>query len=597
MDLKTQSAALSLAAQIFDSKNSTTPKLSTPPQKPPFPGGTIEQPFPRRTPEEAGLSSDHVAGFLDALRRDDTLDMHNILILRGGTVVAEAGFGAYDPAVWHITHSECKTITGMAIGMLIDEGRLSLDDKVLSIFEKRAGALAHIFQRSVTVRHLLTMTSGVTFNEAGSVTESDWVRCFLESVLRFEPGTKFAYNSMNTYMLSAIVRQITGQGLTEYLTPRLFEPLGITDFFWEKCPQGIEKGGWGLYIRPEDIAKLGQLLLQKGRWNGRQLLSEHWVAESTSVKAITPPELGGYNYAYQMWVGRQQKCFLMNGMFGQNVIGFPDTGVLIVSNAGNNELFQQSSFFTALDRFFGPDFHPADAPLPPNPAAYARLQQTLRLIRLGGTRAAEGAEKPGLRQRLGRWLLREEDFSAASRRRLAGRRFVFSDKSAPSVGLLPLYTQAVQNNYTRGLQALRFSEEDGVFVLTVEETDETYVLPIGFDQPLRTQLSFHGEPYLAACMGRFFLDEDGHTVLRVRISFLESAGARMLRLSFSGDEVTARWDEIPGEAYLLLGLESLLKTAEQLPLGELLLGKYEPDYLLYRIHRALSPVLRGREER
>src|SRR5699024_4911566 len=142
--------------------------------------------------------------------------------------------------------------------------------------------------RSLTVRHLLTMTSGVDFDEVGAVTEEDWVKCYFESGVRFEPGAEFAYNSMNSYLLSAIVRERTGQGLSQVLRPRVFVPLGFGRVHWETCPRGIEKGGWGLYLCPEDMAKIGQLLLQKGRWNGRQLVSEEFLREMTRKQVDTP---------------------------------------------------------------------------------------------------------------------------------------------------------------------------------------------------------------------------------------------------------------------------------------------------------------------
>ena len=258
MDLVTDSRALSMIRQLMDNTSTTRPVFEQKPQKPKFRPSEIKMPFERATPESQGVPSAHIADFLNALREDRTLDMHGVTVLRNGKVIAQAMFGAYDPNVWHITHSECKSITGLAIGMLIGEGKLSPDDRLIDLFAGRVGKLNALTHRNITVKHLLTMTSGVSFNEAGSVTETDWVKCFFESAVPSEPGTSFNYNSMNTYLLSCVVRQVTGQGLTEYLTPRLFEPLGIENFFWEKCPMGNEKGGWGLYILPEDIAKIGR---------------------------------------------------------------------------------------------------------------------------------------------------------------------------------------------------------------------------------------------------------------------------------------------------------------------------------------------------
>lgn len=146
----------------------------------------------------------------------------------------------------------------MAIGLLIDEGKLSLDENIYNIFPGKVNPLFKIFRPEITVRHLLTMTSGVTFNESGIVSGNDWLESYLNAPVTGKPGTEFQYNSLNTYVLSAIVSAKTEMTLEEYLRPRLFEPLGITRYLWETCPKGITKGGWGLFICPEDMAKLGR---------------------------------------------------------------------------------------------------------------------------------------------------------------------------------------------------------------------------------------------------------------------------------------------------------------------------------------------------
>jgi len=177
MDLKTNRNALSLLRQILDHEKAVTPIIATKPQKPPFDTELpILQPLPRSVPEKQGISSSRIATFFQALRQDETLDIHSIMILRNGHVIAEADFGAYDHKVWHVTHSACKSITGLAIGMLIGEGLLDLDDKITDIFEKKVAPLAFIWLKNLTVRHLLTMSSGVLFSEAGALTEKDWVK-------------------------------------------------------------------------------------------------------------------------------------------------------------------------------------------------------------------------------------------------------------------------------------------------------------------------------------------------------------------------------------------------------------------------------------
>ncbi|MEG0355074.1 MAG: serine hydrolase [Lachnospiraceae bacterium] len=250
-------AMIELIWGLLSKKTGSVNKVEYVPQKPSFPKEEeYEQPLERTAPETQGVSSELLYQFLKELSEDEKMDMHHMMVLKNGKVISECSFAPYPKGMWHITHSLCKSITGMAIGMLIEEGKLSLEDRVIDIFGKRKNILGAIRQRDVTVKHLLNMTSNVSFNEAGIIWGNEWTKGFLESAVHDTPGTGFEYNSMNSYMLSAIVTELTGQSMMEYLEPRLWEPLGITKVFWETSPQKITKGGWGLFLCAEDAAKL-----------------------------------------------------------------------------------------------------------------------------------------------------------------------------------------------------------------------------------------------------------------------------------------------------------------------------------------------------
>lgn len=578
MDLVTDSRALMMVKQLLDNTSATRAVFEQTPQKPKFVPSAIKKPFERVSPESQGISSAHIAAFLNEMRDDPTLDMHGVIVLKNGKIVAQAAFGAYDQNVWHITHSECKSITGLAVGMLVGEGKLSPDDRLVDVFAERMNRIGVLTHRNITIRHLLTMTSGIAFNEAGSVTETDWVKCFLESAVLREPGTTFNYNSMNTYMLACAIRQITGQSLTEYLKPRLFEPLGIENFFWEKCPKGNEKGGWGLYILPEDIAKIGQMVLGGGVFEGRRIVPEEWIKEATRAQMQTPEALGDYNYGYQIWVGRNERSFLFNGMFGQNVMGFFDTGVLLVSNAGNNELFQQSTYYALASRYFG------------RAEAAAGQKQTR-----ADAGALENAEK----------RLREDLFVPKTKlfgdlfaergkldvaeicRRLDGRAyFAADDKRAASVGVFPLYAQTLQNNFAKGLHAISFFFRDGSFQVVVDETDERHALDVGFGEPVYGDFSTHGETHRVGVSGRFAPDEDGKPVLTLRVSFLEAANARLIKIRFFDGRIESEWSESPGKGYLT---DALASVRSQNALIGGVLGRSDEEMLIFRIARILEP--------
>lgn len=285
MGFKSKRNTVKLILNLLDGKTSNKAVVEMPPQKPFVAGNKAEGAhLPRASEQQIGKYKSYYESFLNEAILDKTIAPHNIIVVRDGLVVAERSYGAYRMDKWNTTYSMSKTLCGMAIGFLVDEGKLSLEDKITKIFAKR-NIIPSLGMLSVTIKQVLNMTSGSTFNETGSVTSDSWISDYLTGNTMYEPGTQFNYNSMNSFMLGAVVKEITGLGLVEFLTPRLFNPLGITDVYWELNPEGIEKGGWGLYILPEDMAKLGLLILNKGKYNGKQILSEQWTVMASS----TPP--------------------------------------------------------------------------------------------------------------------------------------------------------------------------------------------------------------------------------------------------------------------------------------------------------------------
>ena len=261
---KEQIAVAELITNIILGKTEGASRVDFFPQKPKFPfDKPYEQPFPRATPESQGISSDMLAGLLRDLDTSRYTDMHHFMVLRNGKVICEANFAPYRSRIWHVTHSMCKSITGMAIGLLVEEGKLSLDENIYDIFQKNLNTFNKIFRPKVTVENLLTMTSGVTFNESGIVSGNDWLTSYLNSSITGNPGKISYFNSLNTYVLSAIVWNAPASHLLNTWNRGFFAPLGITRYFWETCPKGIAKSGWGLFLCTEDMAKL-VTYLQKG---------------------------------------------------------------------------------------------------------------------------------------------------------------------------------------------------------------------------------------------------------------------------------------------------------------------------------------------
>lgn len=280
-------------------------------------------------------------------------DLHSLMILRHGKVVSENWFGNHAADKPHALHSVSKTFTATAVGFAVAEGRLKTTDKVVSFFPDKLPAELSDHLKALEVRHLLTMSSGhdVEPGNIRNAAEADWVEGFLAAPLVHKPGTFFVYNSLGTYVLSAIVQKVTGEKLIDYLYPRLFRPLGIVGAVWDESPQGINTGGWGLYLKTEDLAKLGLFILRKGEWQGQQLLPKAWFDEATashiaSLPAGRRPEqitrktkevdwLQGYGY--QMWRSRHNS-FRADGANGQYILVLPEKDAVIVTTANIRDM-------------------------------------------------------------------------------------------------------------------------------------------------------------------------------------------------------------------------------------------------------------------
>ena len=574
------------------------------PQKPDFPFDAVyEQAFVRATPESQGISSDLFAALLRELDASKDTEMHHFMALRHGKVICECNFAPYPKGMWHITHSMCKSITGMAIGMLIEEGKLKLDENIYDIFSDQINALSKIFRPVITVENLLTMTSGVTFNESGIVSGNDWLGSFLNASVNGKPGTEFQYNSLNTYVLSAIVTKRTGETLTEYLTPRLFGPLGITKYYWETCPKGITKGGWGLFLCAEDMAKLGQLYLQRGKWNGQQLVSEYWIEISTARHLKTQNDT--YGYGYQLWMEQRPGSFEYNGMLGQNVIIYPDMDMVLVTNAGNKEMFQDCIMLNIIRKYFPVNYHPADV-LPENPLSHSLLKRLCGELENGENNNRSASLRGGWKRnavfrrknkkysyRISAAVDRPSDHHSFMRA-VSGRTYVMEQQN---IGIAPLFVQVFHNNMTDGISEISFTYDAGNFYVSFTEGEVIHKLPVGFGKAADGCVDLHGEHYLVATLGEFARDENDIPVLKLEITFIEECVKRKAHIFFhENNGIEIRWNETPGKKMILAGLSSITEELSGNFLYNSLLGDHNitTTELLHRLmEQTIEPAVRG----
>jgi CubicO group peptidase (beta-lactamase class C family) len=351
--------------------------------------------LPRSVPEAEGVSSDAIITFLDSAAASRQ-EFHSFMFLRHGKVIAEGWWDPYKPDLRHTLYSTSKSFTSTAVGFAVSEKLLTVDDKVISFFPDKLPDTVSPFLADMTVRDLLTMSTGQFPEPTGAVRSgTDWVRGFLAVPVVNDPGTKFLYNSMATFMLSAIVQKVTGEKLIDYLRPRLFEPLAIEGVDWELSPDSINTGGWGLRIKTEDMAKFGQLYLQKGMWKGEQVIPASWVEEATTFKIDQAPDalqskkdssdwLQGY--CYQFWRCRNN-AFRADGAYGQYIIVMPEKDAVVVFTAESPDMQEEINM---VWKYLLPAMK--DEPLPGNARSAKTLKQRLTLLALPS--AAKGPDSP-----------------------------------------------------------------------------------------------------------------------------------------------------------------------------------------------------------
>jgi CubicO group peptidase (beta-lactamase class C family) len=341
--------------------------------------------LPRSTPEAEGISSSGIQAFITAVDRDESrYAVHSFMLLRHGKVVAEGWWKPHSAAESHVLHSLSKSFTSTAIGLAAAEGRLGIDDPVLKFFPDEAPPSPSANLRAMRVRDLLTMTCGHETEPKLDGTSS-WVKIFLAHPVPHAPGTHFLYNSAGVYMLSAIVQKVTGQTVLDYLRPRIFEPLGISHPIWEASPEGITMGATGLRLRTEEIAEFGQLYLQKGRWNGIQLIPSSWAEAATSKEVPNDEGTGARHvpnsrqgYGFNFWMTTHEG-YRAAGSGGQYCLVFPKLDTVIVTTADSRAM--DSLLTLIVDKLL-----PAIklGPLPVDVAGLDQLRQTLSSLAIPG---------------------------------------------------------------------------------------------------------------------------------------------------------------------------------------------------------------------
>ena len=456
-----------------------------------------ETALPRATPESQGISS---AGIQTILDEQDAkkYGMHGLMILRHGQVVAEGWWTPYTANEPHMLFSLSKSFTSTAIGLLQAEGRLNIHDKLASFFPEDLPADATPNVKAMRLRDLLMMSTGQLKEDVDRLNDHlmanpEATKKFFATPVPQKPGTLFYYNSPGTYMLSATVTKVTGQTVRDYLTPRLFEPLGIPTPDWDLSVQGYNHGASGLHLRTEDVAKFGQLLLQRGEWNGRRLVPADWIDLATSRQTSNGSDPDGdwdQGYGFQFW-----RCvpgfYRADGAFGQFCIVMPQYDTVVAITGGTKDT---KGVMKLLWAKLIPELRAAA--IPENPAALASLRQRLANLTLPVTAGA--ATSP----------------LAA---KISGRKFTFEKNNLEleSVSLDVAADGAVKFKARRygqdlGVSAGRGEWKKGSFLISRDGTPPVAVSGAWTaDDTYTIQLAQYGQPFLET----FHLKFAGDTVV------------------------------------------------------------------------------------
>lgn len=537
----------------------------------------------RATLKSADVSPRVIENLLRALEDEKRANLHNIIIVKGGKVICEASHPGYDINTYHLSHSMSKTVVGLAAGLLYDRGELKLSQPVHEILEKDYEDKRF---SSITVENLLTMTSGVPFSEIGVATSVNWTDDFFGSSLDFEPGTKFAYNSMNSYILGKVVSKISGKSLTELITPAILAPLGIDNFFWEMGPEGVEKGGFGIYMSCESWAKVGLLILNRGVYNGERIISEEWLDKSLVRHSQNPSERSEFDYGYHIWLHKEKEEYLLSGMLGQNVWICPKNDIIVAINSGNNELFQDSPALKIIREHLSEEIAPfgnsSKKELNSLEATAKGFMQNRHFIK-------PLPYKTGILERLG--IKPKAPFDTAWEKILGT--YAIGDNNS---GILPLFVSVMQSNYSGGIKEISLTRDGNSILFSSKEglDGAERKIKVGLYDFEDNVVDFNGEKYIVRAMGEAIEDEDRNPIFKLELIFPELPDTRIMKFHLDDEKrLIMRLSERPDENIATQYMETLVSGGKASFVLGILEKKMGSNFITKKINEVFNPTLKG----
>lgn len=447
----------------------------------------------KSTPEAEGISSSAILAFIESAEKEQPDALHSLMIVRHGKIVAEGWWNPYNADSPHLLYSLSKSFTSTAIGLAVAEGLVSLDDPVSSFFPNKAPEKPSKNLESMRIRDLLRMTTGHASDSYGRIQghPDGWVAGFLSLPVEHKPGSIFIYNTGATYMLSAILQKVTEQTLVDFLKPRLFDPLEIKKPYWRSDPEGINVGGTGLFVTTLDIAKLGQLYLQKGNWKGKQILSEEWVTQATSLQTSNgsnPESDWDQGYGYQFWRCRHN-IYRGDGAFGQYCIVMPEHDAVIAITSGSNNM---QGILNLVWKHLLPTMD--EKALPHKEDDLASLNTKLESLALSTVKGDE---------------------TNAIAKNISGNKYTMEEN-------------------VQGIEAISLVTEGMDKSITFWTEEEEHKIPIGFNAMLKGEMVMPGMGKVASACSGAWIDQDSY---QVKMYNYESPHAITYNIDFNGNTV------------------------------------------------------------
>lgn len=456
------------------------------------------------SPEAVGVSSIMVEKFI-AYIKAQKLEFHSLMVLRHGKVAVEWYNEPYDAKTKHSMYSVSKSFTSTAVGFAVSEGLVSLDDKVLDFFPDYKPKAKSPYFDKLTVRTLLTMTAGKQTNMLADKGKIDWIEDYINAQWVFEPGTQYLYVNENIYMLCAILHRVTKMSVIEYLTPRLFEPLGIEIPFWETDQNGIEAGGWGLYICTEDLAKVTTCYLHEGKYKGRRIIPKEWAIEATknqigNIKMPSEDPDCNAGYGYCFWINAGEPfSYRADGMFSQFGINFPSLDASIVTTAA---IPLENEARDALWKFF--------------PMAF--IDEDAKSVSIDPSTVDVPAVSP-------RSMLEKQ----IEGRTIQVRKKILLNIIGMPVSMLPLAVTFMMSDRAGNINNIKFKFNDKECAMTWDEGDENNTVICGMDGHYRYGTMTLGKITFKVCCNAEWMDDIN---LKIMVRPLETIGMRSLNFLF-----------------------------------------------------------------